>query len=258
MMGNPGAAADLSFIWANLRNSVPVDSLEIPGDLKIVGAAPGEFPVSSYRPIFLEAPRDSEKYHTVGRRHYPFGKGAGKARWNRARILTLPIYESTPTANLTAFKAMVKSWGNSFILDDIPCAAIAVKIRGHHTEDREGQCVSVLALWSDGVGRLFDLEWAEGPLEDCITPEWRISSTGLLPLSKSLDRLSASCDRARSWKGTSFSILAKPRCLCQGVSGSEHVDATGIWRHEWEYAERGDMAKDLASILENVKGVFSA
>ena len=250
-------SADLSLIWANLRNSTLVDSFEIPGEIKIVGAIEGEFPVNSHRPIFLEAPKNNEKSHTVGRRHYLFGKGAKEANWSKKRIITLPIYENSGSVSLEKFGAMVRRWENALVPDEIPCIAIAVKTCGFYCDERESQSVAVLSVWHDAVGRILELDWAEGPLEDCITPEWRISSTELLPLNSALAELKGICNKAPIWKKTTFSIYAKPPCLCEDLRGKKAEDFQGPWKHEWRYGKHDDLINDLNSVLEKVKNVFS-
>ncbi len=247
----------LPLIWGNLRNSVHFDAVEVPGEIKIVGTTTGEFPVNSYRPIFLEVPKNNEKSYTVGRGHYSFGTKFKGVNWSRKRIMTLPVYDDFGDASIDDLGRIFRFWESAMVPDEIPCVAIAVKSSGWYCEERLIQSAAVLAIWYDGYGKILGLDWAEGPLEDCITPEWRISSTEILPLDGALAEMERICSRPPHGKDVVFSIYAKPPCLCNGLQGKKAEHPQKTWRHEWTYQKHCDLTKDLGLVLGKIKSIFS-
>lgn len=255
MMDDPSSVA-VSLIWGNLRNLIDFESVEIPGDIKIVGTTIGEFPIDAYEPFFLETSRDVKR-NIVGRGYHAFGIGMKDTDWNYRRTLALPIYHHDKDVNMEKFGMMVRYWKDALIPDEIPCIALAIKTQGYYCDDRESQSLLVLVIWYDGVGKILELDWAEGPLEDCVTPEWRLKSTDLLSLNNALTEVKRICKHSPTWENLLFSIYINPSCLGDNLQGKKMVTSQRAWRYEWRYRKHANLTKDLDLILGKVKNIFS-
>ena len=165
----------LSLIWGNLRNHLDFSSVSIPTLIALTGTAIGEFPVDDYHPIFLEIPKNEFKVDFSGRFNNNYNSGLEKTVWHQKRIIPLPIYEiNDDIVDIDTLELLTHSWSHSLVPEDIPFITLSIKVKGSYCDEREGQYVFVLLVWPDDTARILELDWFEGPVEDCITPEWSI------------------------------------------------------------------------------------
>ena len=255
-MIDKSSLSDFALIWGNLRNLVDFKHTTIPGDFKIVGSTIGEFPIDSYRPILLEIPKGGKKKNVAGRINRVFGTGMPDTNWKYGRTITVPIYYNNGDISVDKLSMIVRHWKAAQIPDEIPCIAIAVRARGYYCDERESQSLLVLVLWHDAVGKILDLDWAEGPLEDCITPEWYLKSTNLLSVGNSLNEIIRICQNTPTWENLEFSISVIPSCLGDSLQGKKKVAFQKAWQYEWKYQKHDDFIKDLDLVLNKTREIF--
>ena len=157
--------------------------------------------------------------------------------------------------DIEQLRIVVKNWCNIGIPEDVPCIAVSIKCKGFYSDYREAQYVTVLTIWNDAVARITTLDWFEGPLEDCITPEWYMETTPLMNLETALERIENIYDNT-GWENTSFSILTIPTCLGACLGGDREEGAYSLWNHEWKYTDHTDLSSDLSSLLSRVQTLF--
>ena len=153
-------------------------------------------------------------------------------------------------------KIIVNHWNDIGIPDDIPCIAIAIKYSGLSSDFRESQHVNVLIIWSDAVARIVTLEWFEGPLEDCITPEWYINSSSLLNLKTALLNYGKDFKHI-SLDGITYSIYTIPLCFGMLLHRFSDKEAQPIWNYEWKYETYLDFNSDLTLLFSKIMETFS-
>ena len=238
----------------NLRNSLP-DSADFdePG---VIGACLGEQPIDGWKPYYLEVPRDGHKKDLTGRLNSASGLRALKTEWNRKRVINLPVYAHAQDYDIERLKIIIKNWCDISIPDDIPCIAVAVKCRGFYSDYREAQYVTTLTVWNDAVARIVSLDWFEGPLEDCITPEWYGENTPLLSLKNAVNKIQNIYENL-NWDNKRFSIYALPQCLGSCLQGDKAKASYNPWNCKWEYANYADFKPDLSLLLSRIQGIFS-
>ncbi|MHA2331268.1 MAG: hypothetical protein ACXAEU_04505 [Candidatus Hodarchaeales archaeon] len=250
------SAINLSLIWGNLRNLIDFDTVEIPSDFKIIGTIAGEFPVDDYHPIFLEVPRTRKKINISGRSNHRVSPGISKNKWYFRRIISLPTYEFSENVKSNFLDIFYQFWGRSLIPEEIPCSALAIKTKGHYCDVREGQNIIVLLIWIDKTARILELDWFEGPLEDCITPEWYIKSSELLSLKNGFVKLKDACSSPTGWFNPTFTLFVIPSCLGTALLGEKNETCQKGWIYEWNYCDHLALVKDLDYILNEIKVIL--
>ena len=208
----------------NLRNTIDENQVINPQEFCITGTHLGEIPIDGWKPYFLEVPKKRFKKDIVGRTHQALEINLKNTTWDRNRVVVLPVYMGSPNTDFEKLKLVIKHWDKICIPDEVPCLAIAFKYRGFYSDNRETQFVSVLIIWNDAVARIISLDWTEGPLEDCVTPEWYIESTSLMNLNDAFEKLK-SVYKNISLNNPYFSIYTIPSCLGQSLTG-EMKDTT--------------------------------
>jgi hypothetical protein len=246
--------ADLSLIWGSLRNLIDFDTIEVQADIALIGTTLGIFPVESFHPIFLEVPRNLRKSDLSGRSNYNSPKKANRVDWHPTRVVSIPIYKAaSENMNFACFKSLIESWHDSLIPEDIPSLALAINTTGSYCDVREQQHVVVLLIWSDSTARILELDWFEGPLEDCITPEWYISSSKWLRLDTAFMKLKNIYSRPISLKNPCFSIFMSPSSLGSELQGEKSKTNCKCWQYEWIYRNQADLINDIEAIFRNIE-----
>ncbi len=239
----------------NLRNILEKTSMLISNEFCIIGTGLGEYPIDAWKPYFLETPKDGHKKDIGGRFSSAMGIGITNTEWNRKRTINLPIYSHIRDYDVERLKLVIKHWYDIGFPDDVPCLALAVKCRGFYSEDREAQYVTVLTVWNDVVARIVSLDWFEGPLEDCITPEWYIETTPLLNLKDAIEKM-RNIYKNTHWDNPSFSIYAIPSCLGHKLLGKMVDTSYNLWNHGWGYTNYAELKGDLELLLSGIKKIF--
>jgi len=255
---------DYSLIWGSLRNLIDFKKIEVPGGVRLVGSVPGEFPVDAYFPIFLEVSKDFERedlsgrFNTVGSsiKHEFYDKS-----WHPTRAIQLPLYEYDPELSVQGFREsysqILNGWNNSPIPDNLPCAAVAVKTRGNYCDEREAQWTIVLLLWPNNTARLMSLEVFEGPLEDCISPEWHLSVSKLMPITAAIQKMKNISENLPKWDRPISSILLKPVFWGNILTNGKKMKTTANqWEHEWVYNRSNYLVGDLSALLDELQTVL--
>jgi len=239
----------------NLRNIVEKPSMFTPDEFCIAGTCLAEYPIDAWKTYYVEIPRNKCKKDIVGRTHQAFGTYMKNTKWDYRRIIYLPIYTHSQHFDIEKLKLVIRYWKDLCISEDIPCLALAVKCRGYYSEGREAQSVTALMVWDDSVARVISLDWTEGPLEDCITPEWYIETSPLLNLSDALEKMKM-IYRNVSWDSTSFSIFTIPSCQAHGLRGDLAETSYTAWNPEWRYSTYHELKGDLSLLLSQIRDIF--
>ena len=249
-----GLLAPLVLSW-NLRNTLERPSSLFPGRFSFESIAQGVYPIDAWRTFPLEVPSSGTKTEIRGRVCHAFGVDMPAAEWSRLRIVSLPVYQNGDGLDLDGLRTVVRRWPGT-AMEDIPCIALAMKMRGSYCEDREAQVVAVLLVWGDSACRVVTLDWSEGPLEDCVTPEWRIHASPLLDLRHARAELQGMTAPVH-WDQPRFSIFPLPTCLGARLAGAPVETSYRLWRREWQYDTHEGLRKDLDSLLTDIQMLFT-
>ncbi|MFX0124654.1 MAG: hypothetical protein ACFFAE_13560 [Candidatus Hodarchaeota archaeon] len=251
------SATETSLIWGNLRNLIDFNSITVPSDLCLVSTIPGEFPVYDFHPIFLEIPRSLKKFNMSGRKNFSQLFIDRDLGWRPRRIVSLPNYENDKDTNPECLKSIIQLWEKALIPEEIPCIALGVNITGQNSDGREGQYVTVLLIWANQKTRILELDWFEGPLDDCITPEWYLQVSEIMNVKKGLTKMEKCLTMPSNWENPLFSIYSIPPCLdCSLKNKWEESNLVG-WRYKLSYHEYEMCMDALESILTQIKLIFT-
>ncbi|MFX1535517.1 MAG: hypothetical protein ACFFDI_14925 [Promethearchaeota archaeon] len=249
--------SDTALIWGVLRNIIDFNSVSIPGEISLVGTTPGEFPVDDFHPIFLEVSKSRKKIDLSGRANFITAVRYNNVSWFSKRIIALPVYESRANVDIDCLKQIFQSWEQALIPEDIPCIALAIKVLGRYSKTRDGEFIVVLLLWASNVARIFELDWFEGPLEDCISPEWYISVSELMNPLKAFEKMKELCSQVLNWKNTSFTFYTIPECLGALLKGKRTKTNRKDWKSEWSYSNQTTLLIDLENILGKIGKIIA-
>ena len=216
----------------------------------------GEYPIDGWGNYFLETPKDEKKMDITGRSNNAVRGGMKPTECNQRRTINLPIYSHMQDLDADDLKIVFRNWSEIGLSDDIPCLALAVKQRGFYSDNREAQYVTVLTVWNDGVARIISLDWFEGPLEDCITPEWYMETTPLLNINEAIDKM-RKIHKTTQWDNPIFSVYAIPKCLGNSLKGDVSSDSYALWDSEWNYLDFPRFETDLNEILTKICKIFN-
>jgi hypothetical protein len=224
-----------------------------------IKAVLGEFPIDAWKQYPLEVPKEGYKEGITSRCFHAFGLAVKEPIWHLNRTIKLPLYpdrilkfiEKDPNSRF--LRALIQEWKLFHIFNEIPVLAIAVKVAGSYCDLREFQTTAVLPIWQDSVGRLLELDWAEGPLEDCISPEWYLKSTPLLGLEKAVKEAKRLCYQELPWEDLSFFIYMVPPFLGNFLKGKKI--RCNFW-HGWKYNQYSRWKEDLGFIFSKVLEAF--
>jgi len=247
--------SDFFLSW-NLRNLLDKSSFLGDDKFRLIEIQPGEYPIDGWKPHYLELPKDGKKMDVSGRMNNVFSVVKTDTVCDPRRIIRLPIYTNDEHVNIGTIKQIIESWEDFLIPEDIPCFAIAFKCYGNYTDFREAQYISVLLIWNDEVCRIISLDWFEGPEEDCITPEWYVTSSPLLNLDEGIAEIEA-FNRKSGWTNPVYSIFVLPSCLGYDLKGEVCEEAYRQWGQEWKYTDFSDLRDDIELICSNIKDIFS-
>ena len=249
--------AETSLIWGNLRNLMDFTTIKVPGNLSLVGTILGEFPVNSYHPIFLETPKSFEKFDLSGRKNFSQAFIKDNLGWSSRRIVTLPQYENDERTKSECLRSIIQYWESALIPEEIPCIAFGVNVSGYNSDGREGQYVAVLLLWPNKTARILELDWFEGPLDDCITPEWYLQVSEIMNLNKATIKMKKLFKIPPNWENLLFSLYTVPSCLGSSLPTKQKESPFVGWQYEWSYYDHQIWMKALMSILEQINSLFT-
>lgn len=239
----------------NVRNMGCDPSLFDQSSFHIRGSESGQYPINGWRPHFLEVPSGGQKTWCSGRGIRAFGFGLKETEWDLRRVLRLPIYTNCEAGDIESFKVLVRHWAEISLPDDMPCLCLAVKCHGNTYETVEAQSISVLMIWNDSVSQIVTLDWCEGPLEDCVTPEWHVQSSSLMNVDAAIEKIQGTFKDLR-WERASFSIYTLPCFLGRALRGEVEETAFSQWVREWRYPEYLHFKRDLSALLQEIEKVF--
>jgi len=244
------------FLSWNLRN-VTLKPVEFASnEFCLAGTCLGEYPIDAWKRYFLEIPKNEYKKDLTGRAQSAFGLQMKNFDWDTNRIVNLPIYNNYLKSGMNQLKIIINHWFDIFIPEDIPCIAIGVRCHGNYSDIREIQCVNILLIWNDAVCKIITLDWMEGPLEDCITPEWYMYSTSLLNLKNAIEKMQE-FSKNELWSNTSYSIYTIPSCIGFKLHGKMEKSKHIPWELEWNYYDYTDLTNDLNFLLIEIQNLFS-
>jgi len=254
----------LSLIWGSLRNHVDFDTVDVRARLGLVGARRAEFPVFAHHPIFLEMPSNRTRQDVSGR----FGSAEphtwdtlSRQDWSPNREIQLPVYmcqeDITHSEFKHRFRSIIRGWHSAWIPDNIPCAAVGVNVLGHYCDEREAQNSSVLLLWANGTATHILVDWFQGPLEDCVSPEWYMKSSSLVPWSVGLERFGATLQEPSRFDNAVYSSFVQPSFIGHIMSaGKREVTDVEGWEHVWRYFDHIAFVEDMQALLAEILALF--
>lgn len=254
----------LSLVWGSLRNLLDFPNVPIPEEIRLVDTIPGHFPIDSYNPVPLELPRGGTKMDLSGRFNT-----LSSVLWNdicgkiplRARIVQLPLFTYRSKMSYKevrkTYLSMLKTWNETLIPESVPCAALALRVRGNYSNEREAEFVFVLLIWPTMVARTLQLDWYEGPLEDCISPEWYVKSSLTLPLQVAFNQTRNFVMNLPNWNNLRMSLSPKPAFMgFQLQNENRRREDVGGWLCEWYYNSEQAFLKDTRTIVEDMENLF--
>jgi hypothetical protein len=260
------ATQNFPLIWGHLRNLVDFDSVVIPRSVRLVGTVCGEFPVDAYSPIFLEIAKENKREDLSGRFNCS-GSTAGQALytnfWHPVRSIPLPLFENESDLNVQELKQgycqLLKEWYDSSIPDNLPCAAIALKTHGNYCDEREAQRVDVLLVYPNFTARLMSLDFFEGGMDDCISPEWYLSASKLMSLENAFQKISEVSQCQSELQRVCTSIFVKPNFLGDILSRGKQIETSKRkWGFEWTYKTQTDCILDFNDLLDDLQSFFDS
>ncbi|NHJ02405.1 MAG: hypothetical protein EAX86_09745 [Candidatus Heimdallarchaeota archaeon] len=207
----------------------------------------GKFPVESFHPCYLEMPKDSLKMNLCGRSNYQSKNKKKSTNWINRRIIELPIYDTNRKDSFN-WREITNFWSSSSSLEDIPCITLVFKIRGYYSAFREAQVFTVLLVWP-GYCRMLELDWYEGPEDDCITPEWYIHSHRILTLDRAIKRLNLSYKNEPGWTNIIYSIYVNPYQIGNSLKGDKQHGEPEPWIFKWNYSKEQDFRVEMDNML---------
>ena len=238
----------------NLRNSSENKSTQFSNLPSITGVSLGEYPIDGWIKYFLEISKNGKREDLSGRSNNAHSLNEG-VTWNQRRTINLPTYTNIDNYDLNQLEFLIENWSEIGIPDDVPCLAIAIKCSGFYSDFREAQYVTVLTVWNDCIARITSLDWFEGPLDDCITPEWYMKHTSLLNLKDAFEILRHVYENT-TWDNPYFSIFPIPKCLGFCLKGKKSQTPYNQWDCEWKHTNYREFQSDLELILADIQNLF--
>ncbi|MGY5858812.1 MAG: hypothetical protein RTU63_05545 [Candidatus Thorarchaeota archaeon] len=251
-------------IWGHLRNLVDFENVVIPRSVRLVGTVCGEFPVDAYFPIFLEIAKENKREDLSGRFNCS-GSNAGQTLysnyWHPVRSIPLPLFEIDPDLSMQEFREgysqLLEEWQNSCIPDNLPCAALSLKIHGNYCDEREAQRIVVLLVYPNCIARLMFLDFFEGAMDDCISPEWYLSVSKLMPIDSAIQKINEISVNQSEWQRARSSISIKPEFLGNVlIYGKKEETCDRKWEIEWSYDSHSKLLVDLSTLLDEIQNIF--
>jgi len=211
----------------------------------------GEFPImDTWHPLFLEIPEGGSKGDMRGRFIGSFSSPTSAVEWDKSRIVNLPAYKDTQRCQ----QEMLKSTKVSKEFPNVPVITLAIRYDGCYCEQRRAQAVSVLPVWLDDTSVLLELDWCEGPIEDCSNAEWHLRASTRLPIRDGLDELRKSCRNPPIWENCCFSLYIIPPFLGSHLLGAGKRISSKVWQREWKYTQHGQVMAALNQIMATIWG----
>lgn len=251
-----GSLERLVLTW-NLRNVAP-DGGQGPGlNQGITGFEACHFPIDAWEPCVLSIPRELNEKDIDGRYSNTNEVHNKRSKPTFKRTTLFPVYSAPYNFDISQLKLIIRHWHEISLPEDMPCIAVAVKCQGTYSDGRVGQYITVMTFWHDGVGRILSLDWFEGPIEDCITPEWYINATPPMCLDSVIAKM-GSLYKNIPWENAYFSIYSIPQCMGVGLRGERNEAPYPLWNSEWRYISHEELSKDLTKVFQNIRSIFSS
>jgi hypothetical protein len=229
-----------------------------------VGTVCGEFPVDSYSPIFLEISKEHKREDLSGRFNCS-GSTTGQAfytnYWHPVRSIPLPLFENDSNLSFQELKEgysqLLEEWCESSIPDNLPCAAIALKTHGNYCDEREAQRIVVLLVYPNRIARLMFLDFFEGAMDDCISPEWYLSVSKLMSFDWAIKKVTELSLNQTDLQRPHSSISVKPEFLGKVlIHGKKEETSERKWGFEWTFNSQSELVIDLSILLDHFRSIF--
>ncbi len=245
-----------SLIWGALRNLIDFSEINVHEPFSLVGSEQGTFPIDTYHPIYMEVPR-SLKSDITGRSNFSSPNKYNKNKWGTRRIISLPVFREEGDLQNEVLQNIFQLWNDSYVPKEIPSIAIATTIYGgYSSEGRIGQYAAILIIWANRTARILELDWFEGPLEDCITPEWYIRTSELMTRKNAIKKMREIHKIPPAWDKPVYSMFSIPSKIDVNFKGNRDDTGYGIWGNGLKYIEFDDLQDDLENILRKLNEVY--
>ena len=101
------------------------------------------------------------------------------------------------------------------------------------------------------------LEVFEGALEDCISPEWYLSVSRLMPIAAAIQKMKNVSEDLPKWDRPSSSILIEPAFLGGILTGGRKENTTANhWKQQWVYDRNKSLVEDLSALLDELQTIL--
>ena len=112
--------------------------------------------------------------------------------------------------------------------------------------------VSVFAVHTDGASVLLELDWCEGSLEDCVSPEWHLRASSFLTMKDGLDRFRRVCHNSPMWEDCSFYLYVIPPFLGSYLLSRGKRMTSKIWQEEWSYPKHAELMDASSQVIATI------
>jgi hypothetical protein len=251
-------------VWGHLRNLVDFDNVVIPRSVRLVGTVCGEFPVDAYFPVFLEVAKEHRREDLSGRFNCS-GSNAGQVLytnyWHPVRSIPLPLFEMDSNSSMQKLREsycqLLEEWPDSCIPDNLPCAAVSLKVHGNYCDEREAQRIVILLVYSTHLARLMFLDFFEGGLDDCISPEWYLSVSKLMSTDNAIEKFTKISLNQSELHRAYSSISIIPAFFGNLLNhGKKEETSDRKWGFEWTYRSHSELVTDLTILLNDFQDFF--
>ena len=215
----------------------------------IAEIVPGEFPIDGWHPILLEILDGESKASMGGRFPGLLRPSMNHLKRDGSRVINLPIYENKKGHAPGTLRRVMDH--NDFP-DEVPAIIVANRYDGYYCDERRAQSASVFPVWADGTSMLLELDWSEGPLEDCSNPEWHVRTSPRVSIKDGADRLMRVCHNPPMWEACSFYLYVIPPFLGSYILGQSNSNSSKVWQKAWRYSNHAEMLKALDKIITTI------
>jgi hypothetical protein len=244
-----------AFITWNLRNFSTGESTLTSPKYGVAGTVECMFPIDAWTKSPISIPKNYQEINIDARQSGNRTCQKKSSIINRRRICQFPLYLPENGFDVNILKSIIRHWGELCLPNDLPCMAIALKCYGNYSRERVGQYVTVMLIWHDQTAQIISLDWFEGPLEDCITPEWYINVDSPETLQSAFEKIKEFCKES-SWENSYFSMFCIPQSLGSKFRGERNNASYPIWNSEWRYVSGLDVKKDLEQFYMEINKIF--
>jgi len=102
-----------------------------------------------------------------------------------------------------------------------------------------------------------NLEFFEGAMDDCISPEWYLSVSKLMPIDVAFQKIASLPLNLPDWQRACSSISINPNFLGNILNRGRKIETDERkWGFEWTYHNQTDLIPDFNNLLDELRSIF--